>query len=293
MCPFKVFFYFIVVGLCFFWVMDSGFCLAEESDMGSYIRWEYKPPLKQRNGTSYIEPMLLSSNGDAISEGFYYYKATEFSSFRGGDIKAEPRIVKGFFKEGENTFSIESGAFTFIELMGTAILDGKRQYAQCGFMLLGETRFYDPIKATSGPEPIWPSFIFMGSGEMYWPQIGHTFTLIPKGETKIGDYKAFNKDGLANGEYVNTGNGIGFIPGTDKELNDLGSQASKPLFFVAKTSDGGNLSYTIYIHRNRFQGENINLGLMVFFMSFGITSFILVIFFMQKRKVLRHVTSEL
>jgi hypothetical protein len=253
----------------------------------SYIRWEYQPPPRHRNGAAEINLNLVSSDGSPVSDGFWYYKATPLISFRRVMETAPPSTVTGFFKPGENTLNILSGQFIFVEAMGTAMLNGERHYAQTAVLLYGETGKVKPIKSKA-PQPLWPSFQFSGSGELYWPQTGHTFTLRARDGCQLGEVSAWSPEGRARGEYVNAEGGRGFVPAADKKLNDQGSAASKPIFFLAEIPGGGSVSYTIYIHRNRYAGENLNLGLIVFFSALTGTGLILGLVF-HKRRVFRHV----
>ncbi|MDR2350644.1 MAG: hypothetical protein LBF41_08525 [Deltaproteobacteria bacterium] len=272
-------------------VMSGGTGLAFDPETEGYVRWEFKPPPRHKNGAASVSLNLVSSDGKPLSEASWYYKATPLASFRMVDDSAGTAIVRGSFGDGDNTLTIDSGVYLFVELMGTAVLDGKRHYAQTHGLLFGESLAVEPPEPGGGPEPDWPSFAFSGSGEIYWPQTGHTFVLSPKGDRGIGEFTAMTPTGKALGEYVDTDGGRGFVPATDKELNAMGATASKPVFFVAGIPDGGSVSYTIYVHRSRYGGEKLNLGFVVFSSTFVGTSFVLILFF-RRRRVLRHVAQE-
>jgi hypothetical protein len=265
--------------------------MADDSSPPPYVRWEYAPPPRHRNGLASVSLELKTSDGSPLKDAFWYYKATPLESLRRVNYKSKPSVVTGFFKEGENFLQISTGQYIFVEAMGSAVINGSRHYAQTVFLMYGQALDPKPIRSR-GVEPHWPSFNFVGSGDIYWPQTGNAFTLTPKGDIPLGEVSAWSTNGRAMGEYIQTEKGRGFVPATDKELNDLGSAASKPIFFLASEPDGGNVSFTIYVHRNRYAGENINLGLIVLFSSFIGTSLILAFVF-WKRRAFRHAAQEI
>jgi hypothetical protein len=255
------------------------------------VRWEYKPPPRHRNGLATARLELKSSDGSALREAFWYYKATPLESFRRVNYKNKPSVVTGFFREGESELSITTGQYIFVEVMGTALLGETRHYAQTVLLLYGQAMDPKPIRST-GAEPIWPSFDFVGSGDIYWPQTGNTFTLSSHGNSSLGEVSAWAPEGRAEGEFIQTERGRGFVPATDKELNKLGSAAAKPIFFLASVPDGGNVSFTIYVHRNRYAGENIPLGLLVLFSALIGTSLVLAVVF-HRRRAFRYAAQEI
>jgi hypothetical protein len=256
------------------------------ADPEPYIRWEYKPPPRHRNGMAGIHLFLASSDGSPITEAFWYYRLINLEDFREIDFQAPPTIVTVFFTPGENELIIDSGAVVLVEVMGTGLLHGTRSYAQTASLLFGESKGFKPV-TSNGPEPSWPSFQLIRSGETYWPQTGQSFTMVPAPGFAIGEFAAYEQTGVAKGEFVIGHNGRSFIPASDPQLNAQGSAASKPVYFVAPLEGGGSLSYTIYVHRNRYGGEDINLGLLVFFTGFIATGLVLGRLF-YKRRALRH-----
>lgn len=283
MGPLKTFSLFPALLLSLLFLGEGLLCAAEQDP---YIRWEYKSPPRHRNGMAGVNLFLTSSDGAPISDAFWYYRIISLENFREVNFQLPPIIISGYFEPGTNELVINSGKYILVEIMGSAILHGKRSYAQTGALLFGEGKGYQ-LPESNGPEPIWPSFMLIRSGETYWPQTGQSFTMIPRPDFGIGEFAAYEATGPASGTFENGPHGRSFIPAADPKLNAQGSAASKPVYFVAPLEGGGNLSYTIYVHRNRYGGENMNLGLIIFFSGFVVTVFFLArVFYL--RRALRH-----
>jgi hypothetical protein len=211
-----------------------------------------------------VELNLLANGGSKLEDGEYFYRVTPLASYREVAATAEPYLIKGRFPPGETTLSIESGTYVFLEIQGSALVAGARRFAQTQLLLFGDSPSPPPF-SSNAKDPRWPAYDFRGTGEIFWPQVGQDFILIPRAPTELaGPIQVWEREAPALGERREEGAGIAFTPATDKKLASQSGRANKPLFFVAPLKGGGSLSYSIYVHRNRYAGENLPLGLLVF-----------------------------
>jgi hypothetical protein len=239
--------------------------------MEPFIRWEFKPPNRHPNGVAKVALRLLASDGSELKESSWSYMFLPLASFRELGPPTEPIFLAGEFGDSSLTLDIEAGTFVLVEAFARALVHGNPAFAQTSILLYGEG-LNDKLPVSNSGPPTWPSFDFRGSGEIYWPQSGHTFTLTARGGTQlVGPLLALGEKGPALGEAVFLENGLSFTPGHDPDLNSGGSLATKPLYFVGYTSQGP-LSYTIYIHRPRYGGLRLSWGIGLFCVSLGLST---------------------
>ena len=100
---------------------------------------------------------------------------------------------------------------------------------------------------------------------LYWPQTGQEFTFKFKGggHTSVNSLTVW--DGGRQVAEARPGEaGFQYRPEHDPILNRAGYLASKPLVFVARTSDGGSAAFTLFIHHSRQGGYDLSSGLWLF-----------------------------
>lgn len=240
----------------------------------------------------------MSGDGSPLEDASWFYRLLPLASYRellatkdepvmragsfgeGGNEAGEfagardpsPSVFRlgeggGFKAEGGLKLSLASGSYVMADVMASAVVRGRRCYAQTAMLLFGDSMGARGPETNSGVPP-WPSFDFVGSGDLYWPQTGNAFTLTARGWSPSGPVLAWGDGGPAAGEYAVAENGVSFTPAHDPELSAESSAASKPIFMVAGTTDGGSLCYTFYVHRSRYAGADLHLGVTVAFSAF-------------------------
>jgi hypothetical protein len=216
-------------------------------------------------------------------------ESSEPPVMRGGSFEAGVSEAGGFEKAEYDTSSVfrlgdgpdreppgglklvvSSGSFVMLEVMGTALMHGKRCYAQTGLLLFGDSSGGSP-RVSNVADPRWPSFRFRGSGDMYWPQTGQSYTFSYREGTVAGPVTAWRDGGKVPGEYAHGEDGVSFTPAHDPELAAQPSMATRPVFLVAATPEGGTLSYTFYVHRSRYAGADLPLGIALCSAAFLLT----------------------
>jgi hypothetical protein len=207
-----------------------------------------------RAGTFDVGPHEAGDYADA--------KPGRVKIFRLGDNGKEPL--------GELRLVLASGRNSLVDVIATGLVRGKRCYAQTSSLLYGQSPDM-PFPASNATDPRWPSFGFKGTGGMYLPKAGDRFTLLPREGSWEGPLQAWRDAGPVPGRYGTDGNGYSFTPDDDPELTSEAGFVSKPVFMLARTPDGGTLSYTFYLHRSRYAGQDHPLGIALCAAAFLLT----------------------
>jgi hypothetical protein len=162
---------------------------------------------------------------------------------------------------------VASGRYAMADVMGTALLHGRRCYAQTTVLLMGDSMEGSPAESNAA-DPRWPSFAFRGSGDLFWPQTGQAFDFTVRDGKVAGPITAWRGRSRVPGEYAPLENGTSFTPAHDPELSAQSVAATLPVTMVAATPDGGALSYTFYVHRSRYAGTDMPMGIAVLSSAF-------------------------
>ncbi|MDR1081441.1 MAG: hypothetical protein LBQ79_10895 [Deltaproteobacteria bacterium] len=275
--------------------------LSRKDGPPTHIRWQYGNPSRQRNGPASAELRLVSSDGSPMEDASWFYRLLPLSSSRelltpdrpaamragtfgegipgsgpAGDGDASPAPLSpgegaGGLPPGGLKLVVSSESRAMAEVTASAVVNGRRCYAQTAVILMGDSP--GGVRPASGAEdPRWPSFNFWGSGELYWPQAGHTFTLTVREGALVGPVLAWREDGEpVPGAYGRANDGVRFTPDHDPALSAMSGSALKPVIMVAGTPDGGTLSYTFYIHRSRDAGADPVMGFLIGCSAFLLT----------------------
>ncbi|MDR1039851.1 MAG: hypothetical protein LBR80_06705 [Deltaproteobacteria bacterium] len=266
-----------------------------------YVRWEFSHPAYHSNGPVIVELFLVSGDGSPLEDASWFYRATNLSSYRsvvesgeapvlragtfeagpaeGGEFAREARWPAGIFSpvvtEGGRAPSdlrliLSSGGYIKAEVMGAATVRGVRCYAQTAMLLVGDSPGGTRLQSNAA-DPRWPSLAVGGPGNVYWPQTGETYTLGAPGGSLSGPVWAWRDGGPVPGEFGEAEDGVNFTPAADPELSGHSTAASKPVFFVTGTADGGTLAYTFYVHRPRYAAMDVPLGMGVAAAAFAVT----------------------
>jgi hypothetical protein len=280
-----------------------------------YIRWEYRNPSRHKNGPAVVEMYLVSGDGSPVEDASWFYRFLPLASFRQVmEIKEEPVMRAGTFDQGDaegrgflpgeeavssvfrlgkddaphgdKRLIVASGTYVLAEVMAKATVGGRTCYAQTAMLLFGDSMGGEPLVSNT-VDPHWPSYGFMGSGELYWPQTGQTYTLTVREGEILGHVTAVRDDGPVPGAFVYKEGGTDFTPDHDPELSRESSSATKPVYLVGRTADGGTLSYTFYIHRSRYAASHLSWGVGVSILAFFLTGAVILAFSL-KRRAWRH-----
>lgn len=141
---------------------------------------------------------------------------------------------------------------------------GKVFWAQTAFNQYGRSEGGELPANVSPSEPL-PEFGFESSGESYWPQTGHTFSLTPEWEGKenIAEMEIRDANGiLLEREAFDSGTARYTSP-QDPELERAGDAAAKHLIFIVGDGLGNNHSFSLAVHRSRFGRLDLPSGLAV------------------------------
>ncbi|MDR3154595.1 MAG: hypothetical protein LBW85_10095 [Deltaproteobacteria bacterium] len=265
-----------------------------------YIRWEYSHPSRHKNGPAVVELYLVSSDGSPLEDASWFYRLLPLGSYRELlQTKDEPVRRAGTFDRGEaegrglngagigrasifrlgeaggpkgaHKLVVASGTYMMVDVLGSALVRGRRCYAQAAMLLFGDSLEAASL-ASNTPENHWPSYGFMGSGDLYWPQTGQSYTLTPRGWVPASRPSAIRDSGPVPGQYSFTGEVTSFTPDHDPELSAQSSSATKPIFMVGRLPDGGAVTYTLYVHRSRYAGTDLGLGIGLFAAALLVTS---------------------
>ena len=193
--------------------------------------------------------------------------------FLRADGKGETFWCKGDWSSSDpRTLIIQSDEYIAVDAFARAEIEGRPHFAQIQLMLYGNTKDIPKEREDRGEDPAWPEFQVRSSGETYWPQTGHEFSLNFSGEiagSHAGSFLEIRGDqGELVDEVQSTENVYRYTPAHDPALNRAGDAAAKPVIFVARTGEGGAASYTQMVHRSRYAGWNKNAGLGVFAAAF-------------------------
>jgi len=165
------------------------------------------------------------------------------------------------------TLIVQSDEYASVTAFARAEIDGQPYFAQTRLVLYGQSKEKVTSREGSGEGPDWPEFRVRSSGESYWPQTGHEFSVSLNKEVRK-DMEVWNGEGELLDEMHNSGTVYKYTPPHDPALNWAGTSASKPLIFVARIDEGGTASFTQLVHRSRFAGMNKKAGLTVFTAAF-------------------------
>jgi hypothetical protein len=199
----------------------------------------------------------------------------------------EPITIAGNFKENDYTLEIVSGTVVLADILGSALVEGKRMFAQVAVMIYGDSIKEFKLPVSNATMPQWPDYMMMSTGYLFWPRVGETFTLTPKFPGPKLDYKVFSDNGPVVGSYHGTDTALSFVPENDEELNVSNVPIpSKPIYFVSELPDGSIYSYTINIHRSRYASLSLALGFVVFFAAMLLT-LLSILIYRHKRRNLR------
>jgi hypothetical protein len=251
---------------------------------------------------------LVASDGSPPEDASWFYQLLPLASYRevlragdaavmragrfeggageaeGGGLAAGGLQDPSIFRLGEEgrarggcRLVVASGIYAMADVLGTALVRGRRSYAQTAMLLFGDSLGGEPPVSNS-VSPGWPSYNFSGSGELYWPQTGHTFTLTAREGTILGPVRALRDTGPVPGEYAGAENGISFTPAHDPELSAESSSATKPVYLVGRLPGGGTLTYTFYVHRSRTAGTDLPLGILLSAAAFAVTGLGIIVY---------------
>ncbi|MDR2405399.1 MAG: hypothetical protein LBE27_03410, partial [Deltaproteobacteria bacterium] len=217
------------------------------------MKWEYKRPSRLQNGNVRLVMKLVANTGEEISQASFCYRLLPLKNFRElKDKLPDPITITGDFQGSLNTLEIVSGSDMLADVEGTALVGGRRMYAQAAAMIYGDSIGEDTLPVSNGEFPGWPDYMMMSTGYLYWPRVGETFTLVPKGPGAPISYKVYSDNGLVAGSYKGDGRATSFTPENDEELDSAkSSNLAKPIYFVAELADHSVYSYTMNIHRSR------------------------------------------
>jgi hypothetical protein len=265
-----------------------------------------------------VELYLVSSDGSPLEEASWFYRMHPIESFRSlptgknspvsraGDFSQGPLEAGSFadapydstsvYRVGEDIDAgppsdlklvLATGTFMLADVMGSAVIRGKRCYAQTALLLFGDSLGGEPLK-TNAASPHWPSFLYHGSGDLYFPQTGQSFTFTVREGTILGPVRALRDEGPVPGEFVPADNGISFTPANDPELSRLPSTATKPVYMLGGLPDGGTVSFTYYVHRNRYAAQDLPMGLGLSGLAFLATGLGILGVYWAGRRAPRH-----
>jgi len=178
-----------------------------------------------------------------------------------------------FWRKGEWSSSdpwtliVQSNEYAVVNAFARAEIKGQPHFAQTRLVLYGQSKETDKNRKDSGEGPDWPEFQARSSGEFYWPQTGHEFSVSLSKEARE-NMEVWSGGGKLLDEMRNSGTVYTYTPPHDPALNRAGTTASKPLIFVARINEGGSASFTQIVHRSRFAGLNKKAGLTVFTAAF-------------------------
>ncbi|MDR2338657.1 MAG: hypothetical protein LBF40_00745 [Deltaproteobacteria bacterium] len=276
-------FIFVVVSLA----MSQALCLWADEGLPTFLKWDYLRFPRERNGNMRLELKLSSSTGEPISDAAWSYRLIVLQGFRGKGARApEPVVYGGTFPEGNYELDIVSGTTVLADVRGTAMVGGRRMYAQASTMIFGDQLGAYKLPPSDAAEPAWPDYLMASSGYLYWPQTGETFSLQPMGPGAPMSYTVYDAKGPSSGSYLpEEGGGNGFVPDHDPTLNAGRSADAKPLYFVGQTKDGSVYAYTLNVHRSRYANMHEALGFLLFFGSLGLTGLILAVRYLKRRSL--------
>ena len=165
------------------------------------------------------------------------------------------------------TLIVQSNDYAVVNVFAMTRIDGQPHFAQTRLTLYGQSKETDKNREGSGEGPYWPDFQVRSSGGLYWPQTGQEFSVSLNREIQK-NMEVWSGAGELLGEINCSGTVYTYTPPHDPALNRAGTNASKPLIFVARINEGGAASFTQIVHRSRFAGLNKKAGLTVFTAAF-------------------------
>jgi hypothetical protein len=166
---------------------------------------------------------------------------------------------------------IKTGGIQSVRLAAKATTGKSVSYAQADFMAFGQSDAGPSAPAVSSlnsfPLPDWPSLSLASSGELYWPQTGHSFTIDVSAplfsQTPMAVWEEGREAPTALVEADFFGKFV-YVPPRDPDLDAAGATAAKRLAFVAEFPGGISASLTLKIHRSRVASMSPSLGLGLF-----------------------------
>ena len=194
------------------------------------------------------------------------------------------------------TLVIQSGEYASADVFARAEIEGCPLFAQTRIVLYGQGGETEKDREESEEGPAWPEFTVRSSGESYWPQTGHEFSLRINGETngrplevhsgpvELAAKTVHNSLPVLLDTVLQTGDVYKYVAPHDPALNRAGVTAAKPLIFTARIAEGGTASFTQIVHRSRYAFWNKKAGLAVAAGSF-LFSGLGVIISRRKRKL--------
>jgi hypothetical protein len=239
-----------------------------------------------------VELYLASSDGSPVTDASWFYSFRPLESYRrvmetrgpslmrAGAFESGPAEAGGLVPEREGRPSVfrlgdsggepgglklalASGSYVLADVMAAGVVGGRRCYAQTGMLLFGDSEGAHGPRSNAAGYPAWPTYGFGGSGDLYWPQTGQTFTLTAKGAdwSPEGPLHALGAKGPVKGAWSQAPGGAAFTPAHDPELSRQSSAATKPVYIVGALRGGGAVAYTFYVHRSRYAAQSLPLGL--------------------------------
>jgi hypothetical protein len=165
------------------------------------------------------------------------------------------------------TLIVQSDDYAVVNAFARAEIDGQSYFAQTRLTLYGQSKETGKNREGSGEGPDWPDFQVRSNGGLYWPQTGQEFSVSLSKEVQE-NMEVWSGGGELLDEMRHSGTVYTYTPPHDPALNWAGTNASKPLIFVARINEGGAASFTQIVHRSRFAGLNKKAGLTVFTAAF-------------------------